>query len=1162
MSRFLLWFTLLLCAVVVAIGGSLQSAWLRDKVLTLALDTGTERWSLDAAEGRLLTGVVLEGLNLEAAGVEVSIGRLEVRPALERILFGQIALKALLIDDLHVNLPETPSERDPSTEPADIRLPLPVAVDGFALRGFRLSQGNEEILRDMDLALTLSGRGQTLDFDQLQLRWPDQGLLVHGQAKVDLDSLHAFGATLDVVRRDPAGELPTIEARLNAIGNVEQIGLQARLRGAVVGNVVAEWNLMANRGRVRGDMTALDWDGLPPELEWRHLEFDAEGSPEAMAWELAFDAGWEAMRPRLRAHGSLQEDVQGRRLELDHAELSMDANAVELSGALDLGPPFGFQAELVATGLDLSPWLEDFPTRLDLDASMDGQIGSQADERRFGLRRLAINGSWNEAPAHLRASASLSWPNDELALTLDRFELDVGDNQIGGRGALTENLNFDLDIALEDLSQLWPDAAGAMRGSIGARGTPATPDLTLDLDFRELAWADLRLARAEIGGHLSLDPATPNRVRADLAGLVSGAMLLDATAAIHGSWPRLSADLTLDLPAAELAVTATVMADVVTLSSAEVQSLTIEQSLGGRWQLQDTLKIHQSAETPPIVTWSPACLFGDSIGQPSLCVTAGGMDEQGVQLDATLSDLALEPFAIFLPQGVQANGAVHGRAQVRGMDLDVNLSVDGGRFRVVDPDDQDEVFADAFSTLRLDLERRGPYIDGTLTAEAALVGRLGVMGRLELVPDGLLQEAPLTGTMRLDVADLTPFGTLIPGTAGAGGTLIGEMAISGSIGDPELGGNLELVGRTEVPALALDLEPVTLSVNATAGQPVALRGRIHTGTQVLEIEAEADWDMTTGLVASGRLHGDAVPVAALPDLNLTLSPDLRFDLDATSIRLNGSATVPEARARIRALPQGGGDTLSQDVVIHRPAGTEAAPRQRDLYLNLAVILGNSVHLAAAGLETRLTGRLQLMESPGAPLTAQGRLETREGSFNAYGQKLELRTGRLNFDGPLDNPAVDVVAVRRVNSAEVGVQVGGFLDALETRLYASPAREDVETLTMLITGRMPGEASSAELANVSDAALSFGIGQAVPVVGRIVNRLCIDELAVDSPLDEDTGAVIVGTRLTDDIYVRYTYGLHTRLGGLQIEYRVTDWLSIQSETGTTQALDLIFRREFN
>lgn len=1160
MSRWLLWSSLLICGLIVVVAAALQSAWLRDRVLTLALDAGTERWSLEASEGRLLTGLVLEGLNLETQGVEVSVGRLEVRPALARMLFGQIALKALTIDDLAVTLPEALPEGDPEAAPANLRLPLPLLLERFTLRGLRLVQGSEEVLRDFDLSFTLYGRHQSLDFEELSASWPGQGLIVQGRANLDLDPQHAFGASLDVVRSDPSGELPTLETRLVAVGSRERIGLTASVSRALTGTLVADWDLVSKRGRIRGEVSALAIEGLPKELTWQSLKFDAEGSPEALAWDLALDLGWNDLQPSLRAHGSLQQDADARRLQLDHGELSLQGNSVELRGELALAMPFAFQAELASAGLNLSPWLADFPTRLDVTTSLDGELG--AATRRVHLRRLAVDGRWNEVPARLRAAAQIAWPDEQLALMLQRFEFEVGDNRIDGRAALSRTLDLDVDVALDDMQQLWPEADGTLRGTVSGRGRPEAPILNLDLAMDAMSFGEWQATSAALRGGLSLDPATPSELRADLDGLASGDLHADAQAVIRGSWPRLGADLSIAMPDAELELAASASADLTHLDRLDIQSLMVDHRLAGRWQLQEPMQIRRDAEGPGVISWSPACWFGDGIGQPSLCVTAGRMDAGGLHVDGELADLAVETFAEFLPDELRLNGSIHGQAQIRGAEVDLDLAVDGGRFRVLAAEDQDEVFADAFSLLRLELQRRGPDFTARLQAEAGLMGGLDARAGLQWQPDAPLADAAMTADLHLDVADLTPFGPLIPGLGDSSGTLVGDLDVSGSLADPELSGSIELAGRTQIQALGLELDPVTLSLHARAGEAAQLRGRFHAGAAVLELDAEADWDMQRGLVASGRLRGDGLPLAALPDLNLTLSPDLRFGLDDDSIRLDGSVRIPAARARISALPQGSGDTLSQDVVIHRPAGTQAAPRQRDLYLNLNVVLGDNVHLAAAGLETRLTGRLQLQESPGKPLSAQGRLETREGSFTAYGQDLELRTGRLNFDGPLDNPAVDVLAVRRVQSAEVGVQVGGFLNALDTRLYSAPARDEVDTLTMLITGKMPGEASSAELANVSDAALNFGIGRAVPVVGKLVNRLGIDELAVDSPLDEEAGAVVVGTQVTDDIYVRYTYGLHSRLGGLQIEYRVTDWLSVQSETGTTQAIDLIFRREFN
>lgn len=1161
MSRALLWTALLLGALIVSAGAALQSEWLRDRVLDFALDTGVEQWSIHSREGRLLTGLVLEGVELEVQGIGISLERFEVRPALQRILFGQVALKTLSLDGLELRLPASFEPGDEAAEPGEISLPLAVIVDDFRLRRLRLLQNDDVLLDHVDLDLTLHGRGQRIDIGDLTLRWPQQGLQVSGDGYAGLDPQHPFGAGLDIRRRDPEGQLPTIEARLTASGSTASVAANLRLGGDVNGLLLANWNLTTQSGRVRGHLDRLQWAQLPEALDFHGLSFDVEGGIEALAWELTLDANWEQQATRLRGHGTLQDEM----LELVSLDASYGVNTVTASGHLGLTAPHPFELELQGESLDLAEWLPELPTRLDLETLARGQLGPDAADRQIDLPRLAVTGRWNDEALRLRAQAAVSWPQEQLRTDLPRLELELGSNRLQGQGRLDDTLDLTLDADLDDLSAFWPELSGTISGRIGTRGSPDAPITDLDFELSAVRFQDHSLTDGRVKGQVSLDPATASALSVAVEGVETGGLSLHATAELAGSWPNLNANLEVGLPEYELALHSTLDFDAEALDGALITSLDIEERITGHWSLQDTLHLRRGSDPDiELLNWNASCLIGDGIGQPSLCLSAGRVTPAGAEVELELQDLALESFAVLLPEFASAHGALSAHARIAGDDVDVLANVDHGGFRVVDPADQEELFADDIEQFRLQLQRRGQELEVDLSARATLMGLLALRGALTLDPDGSIEDAVLDGGLRLDVADLTPFAPMLPGGGGSRieGTLSGALQARGRLGDPTLSGRVDLDGAAEIPALALELRPVTLALVADADRHATLTGRFHVGEQILELDAEADWELGRGLAANGQLRGDAIPLAAMPDLNLTLSPDLRFALDEQSLRLEGRATIPEARARVRALPQGGGDTLSQDVVIHRPSGEEAAALARDLYLNLTVILGDDVRLSAAGLETRLVGRLQLNESPGAPLTAQGRLETRDGNFSIYGQELTLRTGRLSFDGPLENPAVDVLAVRRVNSAEVGVQVSGFLDALETRIYSSPQRDEVDALTMLITGRMPGEASSAELANVSDAALNFGIGQAVPVVGRLVNRLGIDELAVDSPLDEDTGAVVVGTRLTDDIFVRYTYGLHSRLGGLQIEYRVTDWLSVQSETGTTQAVDVIFRREFN
>ncbi len=1167
MSRFLLWTSLFLGALVIAIGVAVQTDWLRDRVLTEVLDAASESWSVERIDGRLLTDLTIEGLELEVADVTIRIGRLNVRPALERILFGQVGLRTLLVEDLDVRLPAEMPEGDPDAEAAEIRLPLSIALDSVVLRRFRLIQEDNVLVENLGLSLRLRGLGQNLDLDRIRLQWPDQGLMIVGDARVSLAGHNAFTALLDITREDPDDALPKVESRVLLAGDRQQVRGQARLAGRIAGNVVMEWNLNTEQGLVRADIRRLEWDALPPEWALYRLDLEASGGPSDLEWRLALDAGWEDLRPRLRADGHLRED----RVELRQAHLALKDNELTLSGTMDLAEPFAFAAELEGQDLDLSPWLPEFPTRLDVATAVDGLIGATASERRIEVRRLAVDGTWGDAPARVRSVASVSWPDEVLNVGLEHLELEVGDNRIDGHGQVREIIDIDLTAALQDIGQLWPGLSGAVRGTVRARGTPEVPDLELNLAASGVSQGDIAASEITVAGRLSLDPDQRTALSLRAREIRSGDQMAHVTADVSGIWPALESAITLDVPSAQLIADLVVKGNVIDLDPLRLTALNIQQPQAGTWQLESPLELSRGVEGEALLTWSATCLTGPrSVADlPSrLCLAAGRMLDTGPILDATLSDVDLAQFAQFLPEWVEAHGAIGAQARVRGQSLSAEITGPGIAIRVKDPQDLDEIFSDDIEVLRIAISRDGADIRAELEALATLAGRVAMEAYLQLDPDApaadprsSIDTAPLALTLDLDVADLSPFAVLLPGVSEVGGTLSGRLHAEGPAGAPRLLGRIDLLGQAEVPALALDLNPVTITLSATPGEAALLTGRLHAGSQVIELDASADWNLVDGMVASGRLSGDAIPIAAQPDLNLTVSPDFRFALDRDSIRLEGSATVPEARARIRELPQGGGDTLSQDVVIHRSADDATRELRRDLYLDVTLILGDSVQLTAAGLETRLTGRLRMTESPGVPLAARGRLESREGVFTIYGQTLELRTGRLNFEGPLDNPAVDVVAVRPINGAEAGVRVSGFLDSLETQLFANPAQTEVDTLTMLITGRMPGEASSTDMANVSDAALAFGIGRAVPVVGQMVNRLGIDELAVDSPMDEDAGAIIVGTQLTDDIYVRYTYGLHSRLGGLQIEYRVTNWLSIQTETGTTQAIDLIFRREF-
>ena len=69
----------------------------------------------------------------------------------------------------------------------------------------------------------------------------------------------------------------------------------------------------------------------------------------------------------------------------------------------------------------------------------------------------------------------------------------------------------------------------------------------------------------------------------------------------------------------------------------------------------------------------------------------------------------------------------------------------------------------------------------------------------------------------------------------------------------------------------------------------------------------------------------------------------------------------------------------------------------------------AVQIDAFGLESNLSGQLQIKNQPS--LSGFGTLSIGDGEYRAYGQELLIRTGEIQFNGPLSQPLLYVEAIR-------------------------------------------------------------------------------------------------------------------------------------------------------
>jgi translocation and assembly module TamB len=169
---------------------------------------------------------------------------------------------------------------------------------------------------------------------------------------------------------------------------------------------------------------------------------------------------------------------------------------------------------------------------------------------------------------------------------------------------------------------------------------------------------------------------------------------------------------------------------------------------------------------------------------------------------------------------------------------------------------------------------------------------------------------------------------------------------------------------------------------------------------------------------------------------------------------------------------------------------------------------------------------------------------------------------INFQGPIDDPALNVLALRKGLPVEAGVEVTGTVRLPKVRLVSTPNVPDLEKLSWITLGRAPGGKADASL--LLAAAGSIMGGQAGGVMEKISRTLGVDELSIrQAGIDPLMGQVgVVGKRLSDRAYITYEQGLMAVAGITKLTYNLTPKITVVTRAGLDNAIDLLYTVRFD
>ena len=403
-----------------------------------------------------------------------------------------------------------------------------------------------------------------------------------------------------------------------------------------------------------------------------------------------------------------------------------------------------------------------------------------------------------------------------------------------------------------------------------------------------------------------------------------------------------------------------------------------------------------------------------------------------------------------------------------------------------------------------------------------------------------------------EFAMIEPF---VPQLSNIKGLLKADFTAKGTVQNPLVNGDVHLTnGDVIVDKLGLSVRDIDLQAVASADKAdlIQINGSAKSGEGLINLSGTVSLQPELHYPVELNLTGKDFEVAKIPEAQIAVSPDLKIVLTDQQKQINGELAVPKAILKIQDIPENAVKVSEDEIILGEEKteiSTQAAP---DINADIEVKLGKQVSFTGQGLQTNLVGNLKIIKT-GAKMAMQGNVDMVKASYKRFGQDLTVRKGRFLFNGPADNPWLDVEAIRVSKSKKVTaiLALTGSLKNPQTHISAEPSLPESEALAYLVTGAPLNQVSKSDSNMLASAALSYGAGK----VTWLADKLGIDEFNVEEGKTLQDSLLVMGQYLTPDFYVGTKVGMFNKQANLVLKHKLTDTINVETQAGTSQRIKL-------
>lgn len=1034
---------------------------------------------------------------------------------------------------------------------------FPIRADGqvklenklIAAQGLNLSVGKNQIRLD-GVADEKQGLSWALDAKDLSQLAPAvkgdlkgkgkaTGLLDGSRLTVNIDSLTGNVQNFPI---NASGELRIRNKQFSANGLALSLGKnRIQLDGIANDAAGLAWSLDAKdlsqlsptvKGELKGNgrlQGLLDGSKLAVKVD--SLKGNVQGFPVSASGELK-------LRDKVVTANNVLVDVGQNRLRLNGSA----------------GTTLGVDWDLDAKNLSqLSP-------KLNGNVKGNGRLSGRLDRSQFDLEVASLKGQIEGRP--LQANGKVKIQGKQI--TLQSVRVLAGSNELEANGRASESFDVQWRVQAPNLAQLWPGLAGSLKGEGSLRGNLAQPQVQGNLQGNQVGYQDLKIAKLSLQANQS---GAQYDLRGTLEGLRQGAnQIKQAEFTLQGQLSRHILNLKVGHQAGRLEGRASGSWNGQQWKGA-VESLNLRDTAAGNWQLTNRVGVTASAQT---FTLANACLVNPQNAR--ICSKADWSTQRGLTANGVLQQVPISLAKAFLPTTVQLPGLIN---------ADYQFEQRGGkpfaRVNINLPDNMIVLRTDNKRTETLQYTQAKASLilnDRSATLQA----QMDIRGRGQLRADGRIDLAGEGGQPRLDVKatvtmpDISWLQAYSPQVDELKGQVNGDVRIQGLLNKPQVTGTLRLQNASlYLPETGAKIEDISVAVQASQADQMNITGSLRAGQGILKANGVLRLANLPNWSADLRLQGSNLLLMNTYEVQGQISPDLNIQATPKSVIITGALRVPEASINIQALPMEA-SVRSDDIVFvgrNQPATVRKKLRTPqdgaaiDIQPNILVEVGDRVRMNAFGLEARLNGKMRILRNK-QDIIAEGALSVVEGFYKAYGQDLKIERGRLIFNGPMTNPALDVRATREVeDDITVGISLGGTVKQPESTLFSSPQQTQSDTLSYLLTGRALSGVSGGDTAVLTRAITSLGLAGGESLAQSIGGNLGLDDVGINSNSgDYKQSELALGKKLGSKLYVKYIVGLFDSLQKVAVTYQVNKRLQVEATSGANQSIGLIYKLETN